>query len=185
MQAPTTETIKPIAEVEIPKVAEVKKLPAKKYKDPVPLEEKKEIAKKIASVFPEHKEVMVAIALSESGLNKNATGYNCYYKVSSKEAGGTYDSIVGKYLDFNNVSKTKLEGYRSTYCRSGDTSMAWSRDGGVFQINNPKPEDYNVDNNLARARAKYDGKGLSSWTVYNTGEYKRFLQTAKELLEIS
>lgn len=182
------ETQKPLEKIEVPAVlpvATISKKSSSKRIDPVPLEEKKEIAQKIANTFPEHKEVMVAIALSESGLNKNATGYNCYYKVSSKEAGGTYDSIVGKYLDFNSVSKTKLEGYRSTYCRTGDTGMAWSRDGGVFQINNPKPEDYNVDHNLARARAKYDGKGLSSWTVYNTGEYKKFLQKAKELLEIS
>lgn len=149
--------------------------------DPVPLVEKQAIAQKIADKFPEHKEVMVAIALSESGLNKNATGYNCYYKVVAKEV-GEYDAIVGKYLDFNSVSKTKLEGYRSTYCRTKDIAYAWSKDGGVFQINNPKPEDYDVDINLSKARAKYDGKGLSSWTVYNTGEYKKFLPKAKELL---
>jgi hypothetical protein len=151
--------------------------------DPVTLVEKKEIAQKIADKFPEHKEVMVAIALSESGLNKNATGYNCYYKVVTKET-GEYDKTVSKYLDFNSVSKVRLEGYRSTYCRSKDIKSAWSKDGGVFQINNPKPEDYDVDTNLAKARAKYDGKGLSSWTVYNTGEYKKFLAKAKELLAL-
>lgn len=181
VEAPTLAVEKPT----IQEIATATKVVAKPYRriDPVPLVEKIEIAQKIASVFPEHKEVMVAIALSESGLNKNATGYNCYYKVVTKET-GEYDKIVGKYLDFNSVSKTKLEGYRSTYCRTKDIKNAWSKDGGVFQINNPKPEDYNVDVNLSKARAKYDGKGLSSWTVYNTGEYKKFLPKAKELLAL-
>lgn len=152
-----------------------------RYKDPVPLAEKKEIAEKIAIIFPDHKEVMVAIALSESGLNKNATGYNCYYKVVDKDT-GTYDKISGKYLDFSNSVKIRTEGYRSTSCRVGDQAKAWSKDGGVFQINSPTKEDYDVDKNLARAKHKYDTQGLKAWTVYTTGSYKKYLPKAKELL---
>lgn len=155
----------------------------KKYTpiDPAKSPEKMEIVEKISKVFPEHPEIMVAIALDESGLNAKATGYNCYYKVVEKEL-GKYDHIIGKYVDFNAVSKTKLAGYRSTYCRDGHEQYAWSRDGGVFQINNPKPEDYDVDTNLARARHKYDTQGLSAWTVYTSKSYEKHLATAKKLL---
>lgn len=157
----------------------------KKYQplDPAKSPEKMEIVEKISKVFPEHPEIMVAIALDESGLNAKATGYNCYYKVVEKEL-GTYDHIIGKYVDFNAVSKTKLTGYRSTYCRDGHQQYAWSRDGGVFQINNPKPEDYDVDVNLARARHKLDTQGLSAWTVYTSKSYEKHLATARKLLEL-
>ena len=153
-----------------------------KYKDPVTKKEREEIAEKIAVAFPQNAKVMVAIALTESGLNKNATGYNCYYKVATKNT-GTYDKIPRVYLDYKDVSKVKVAGYRSTVCRPEDRRQAWSKDGGVFQINQPKPEDYNVDNNIARAKHKYDTQGLGAWTVYNTGEYKKHLARAEKLLE--
>lgn len=153
------------------------------YKDPVSLEEKIQIANKIALAFPENKVTMVAIALDESGLNKNATGYNCYYKVVTKET-GTYDKISGKYLDYSNTVKVRTEGYRSTYCRAGDQAKAWSKDGGLFQNNQPTAEDYDVDKNIENARRKYDTQGLSAWTVYNTGSYKKHLEKARELLAL-
>lgn len=165
----------------VPEQVEIKKeivVETKKPKSSFYTDEKKAIAKKIASTFPENKETMVAIGLKESGLNKDATSYNCYYKTG----GDTYDSIVKKYIDISTVSKTRLSGYVSTFCRKGHEKYAWSKDGGVLQVNKPTDYHYTVEGNLATARIIYDNQGLSAWTAYNTGAYKKYLPTARELL---
>lgn len=153
-------------------VVEVKKL------DP-----KLEIVQKIANTFPENPRLMIAVALEESTLNPKATGYNCRYKIStSTEA--VYDSLTGYSIDINKVIKDQTKGYVSTFCRKGHNSLAWSKDGGLFGIHNPTQEDYIVEVNLEKARAKYDTQGLKAWTSYNTGRYKDNLKEADHLLAL-
>jgi hypothetical protein len=134
------------------------------------------IVEEIAKTFPENKEVMLAIAIEESNLNPNATGYNCRYKIGGK----TFDKLTGTYIDVDQFSKEKKAGYISTWCR--DKSQAWSKDGGIFQVHNPKAEHYIPKVNIKEARNKYDTQGLGAWTAYTTGRYKDNLLEARNLL---
>ena len=115
-------------------------------------QEKLEIVRKIAQQFPEHKTVMVSIALQESQLNPKAVGYNCMY---------------------GNVSKA---------CKPEDRSKAWSKDGGLFQIHQFKAKDLHLDENLKEAKVKYDTQGLTAWSSYKDGKYKKHIPEAQRLL---
>ena len=68
-----------------------------------------EIICKIRQAFPEEPEIMIAIAMAESGLNNKAVGYNCYYDGESKA------------------------------CEKQDRHKAWSKDFGLYQLNGTKP----------------------------------------------
>lgn len=171
---PSTVTAPSVPVYDTKKVLEVKEEKTKSLST----SEKSYIVDKIADTFPENTEVMVAIALKESGLNKNATNYNCFYKVG----GDTYDKLIKTYIDISVVSKTRQKGYVSTFCRKGHEKYAWSKDGGIFQINNPTEEHYTIEGNLATARHKYDTQGLIAWTAYKTGAYKKYIPLARDLL---
>lgn len=128
---------------------------------------------------------MVAIVIEESGFNPNSTGYNCRYKIATKsDKNRTLDKLTGAWINLDVVSssKTSVKGYISTYCRSGQKNLAWSKDGGLFMINNPKPEDYIVDINIQKAKKKYDTQGLNAWVAYSSGRYTENLSEAKKLL---
>lgn len=91
---------------------------------------------------------MTAIFKAESSLNPNAINYNCLY------------------------------GIRSTSCKPGDRSKAWSVDCGIAQINIkgiicPK-ELFNPISNLSRAKEKYDKEGLEAWVMYKNKGYEKF-----------
>jgi hypothetical protein len=148
---------------------------------PKPKTEKQVIVQKIAEAFPNNKEVMVAIALEESGLTLDKTGYNCFYKLG----GTTYDSLIERNIDLNSVSKERLKGYVSTWCRKGHEKYAWSKDGGLLQVNNAKPIHYTLDGNLEEAKRRYKEKGLNAWVSYSTGRYQKHLAEAKKLLQES
>ena len=148
--------------------------------EPKILDPKIEIVKTIAEIFPENPKLMVAIALEESRLNPKATGYNCRYKITT--ATTTFDKLTGTHIDTENISQKRQAGYVSTWCRKGDQSQAWSKDAGIFAINNPKPEHYIPEVNISEARNKYDTQGLSAWTAYTSGRYKRNLIEAEKLL---
>jgi hypothetical protein len=140
--------------------------------------DKLSIVKKIADKFPNHKETMVAIAIEESQLNPNSIGYNCRYKIE----GDTFDNLTKVKIDLSNIVKEKKTGYVSTFCRKGDEKYAWSKDGGVLQINNPTPYELTVNGNLERAKEKLETQGLTAWTSYSTGRYKANLKEARNLL---
>ena len=144
---------------------------------PVALSSKQEIVKKIAVAFPNNKEVMLAIAIEESGLNPNAINYNCRYKIG----GSTYDKLTQLNIDLNTVIKERKAGYVSTWCRKGHEKFAWSVDGSLFQINGVSK--LSVDESIKRAKIKYETQGLTAWVAYKTGGYKKHLETARELLE--
>lgn len=139
---------------------------------------KLEIVKQIAQQFPENKTVMLAIAMEESGLNPQAVNYNCRYKLG----GSTYDKLTGSYIDTSNIIKEKKAGYVSTWCRSGHEKFAWSKDGGILQIHNPTAKEMTVHGNLAKAKVKYETQGLTAWTAYSTGRYKKHIKDAQNLL---
>lgn len=126
-------------------------------------QEKLEIVRKIAEQFPEHKTVMVSIALEESRLNPNAIGYNCFYKNGV-------------------VYKERVTGAVSKACLAEHRSYAWSKDGGVLQIHQPTAKEMTVDGNLASAKQKFDIQGLSAWSAYNSGRYKKNIPEAQRLL---
>jgi hypothetical protein len=120
------------------------------------------IACKIKEMFPEEPDVMLAIALSESGLNNNAMNWNCRYtKVDEFGATSTY----------------------STSCKKGDRANAFSTDHGVFQINNATEYEKTLEGNFKAARAKYDTKlNKRHWSDYKNGKYLKYLPEAKTML---
>ena len=146
---------------------------------PKPKTEKQVIVQKIAEAFPNNKEVMVAIALEESGLNNNAVNYNCRYKIG----GQTYDKLTHLYIDLNTVTKERKKGYVSTWCRKGHEKYAWSMDGSLFQINGYSK--LTVDESIEKAQEKYNTQGLNAWVSYSTGRYQKHLAEAKKLLQES
>lgn len=128
---------------------------------------------------------MVAIAIEESTLNPQATGYNCRYKVATKaDNNRQLDKLTGYWIDLDTVSpsKTSIKGYISTFCRKGQENLAWSKDGGLFMIHNPLAEDYNVEVNIKKAQDKLAKQGLNAWVAHSSGRYKDNLQEAKKLL---
>ena len=128
---------------------------------------------------------MLAIAIEESGLNAKATSYNCRYKIATKaDNNRQFDKLTRAWIDLDTVSDSKnsIKGYISTFCRKGHENLAWSKDGGVFQINNPLAEDYNVDINIKKAQDKLAKQGLNAWVAHSTGRYKDNLQEARKLL---
>lgn len=119
---------------------------------------RKKMALKIAEYFPEEPVTMVAIAIEESQLNPNATGYNCKY--------------------FNK----KGEPY-TWACKPEDRNKAVSTDGNVLQENGIKGGG-NIDTHLVQVRKLYDNGGKNRWTAYRTGAYKKHLNEAQSLLTI-
>ena len=156
-----------------------KREPIKKIE--APMSEEELIVRHIKSTFGPDARTMTAIALAESNLKPKAVGYNCYYKRSST---GSFDPITRVYLDFDSVSKTRLKGYVSTSCKKKDILSSWSSDGGVFQLNNPKPEQLEIKENIKEAKNKLDKQGLGAWTTYTTNHYKNKLQEADRLLAL-
>lgn len=146
---------------------------------------KLDLVKKIAEAFPNHKTIMVAIAIEESGLNPKATSYNCRYKIATKDdSNREFDKLTRAWINLDKVSSSKkqVSGYVSTYCRKRQENLAWSKDGGLLQINNPSKEHYIVENNLETAKNKLESQGLNAWVSYSTGRYKANLDEAKQLL---
>lgn len=162
------------------KASQKSKMEAKSTHKDTSSEHKEDMAKEIAKVFPENSVTMVAIALAENKkLDPMATSFNCRYKIGGK----TFDTLTGVWIDLSDIIKEQKKGYVSTWCRSGHQKYAWSKDGGLLQVNDPKPEHYTISGNLSEARKRYDEKGLNAWTTYWSKEYLEYVSQAKKLLE--
>jgi hypothetical protein len=140
--APAQDAIQPIPVIQIAQVQPVKSI--NKYGMDMELE------KKIKEKFGKDGDLMVAIALAESGGSKtNAVGYNCW--------------VNG----------------RSTPCTKESRVNAWSVDCGTFQVNvkgNKCPEElFDPQENIDRAYKIYRSQGLGAWWAYKNGLYKKYL----------
>lgn len=110
----------------------------------------KEIAMLIVGMFPEEPDVMLAIFTAESGLRKDAMGWNCIHVVDGKAI--------------------------SEACRQDERDQAWSVDCGASQLNfegtKCPEESFNVFWNLNKAREMYEQRGKQPWVAYLNNSYK-------------
>lgn len=156
-----------------------REVPIKKVE--LPMSDEELIVRHIKSTFGDNARTMTAIALAESNLKPKAIGYNCYYKRSPE---GSFDPITRVYLDYDSISKTRLKSYVGTACKAKDRGQAFSSDGGIFQLNNPKPEHLDIKENINEAKRKLDQQGLKAWTTFTTEHYKLKLSEADRLLAL-
>lgn len=126
----------------------------------------------IAKYFPEETEIMLAIAKAESSLNSKAESYNCRYKLGGK----TYDNLTKTYIDLETISKKRLPGYVSTFCRHGHEKFGWSKDSGLFGINSVHTtEELSIEEHVKLARKIYDSETKNAWVSYKYGLHKKYL----------
>lgn len=90
-------------------------------------------------------DVAIAVAKAESGLNPNAINYNCRYN--------------GK----------------STFCKKGDLTKAWSCDVSVFQINVSCGTKMTTRENIMKAYEMYQKRGWQPWVAYNDKKHLVYL----------
>jgi hypothetical protein len=100
-------------------------------------------------IFGNKTDIAFAVIMHESKEKEDAKNYNCIYN--------------GK----------------STFCKRGDESKAWSVDCGVAQINVKgkvcPPELLTKEGSLPYIEKIYKTQGLNAWVSYKTGAYKKFL----------
>lgn len=100
-------------------------------------------------IFGDKTKIAYAVIMHESNMNYKAINYNCIYN--------------GK----------------STFCKKGDKSKAWSVDCGVAQINvrgQICPESLFTEKGQLEAIERiYDSQGLNAWVSYKNKSYLKFL----------
>lgn len=103
----------------------------------------------IQDIFGSKADIAKAVLTHESGLELNAINYNCRYNG------------------------------RSTFCKKGDESKAWSVDCGIGQINvkgKECPEELmTLEGNMTAVAKVYNEQGLTAWVSFNNKQYKKFL----------
>ena len=110
-----------------------------------------EIEKIIYTYFKDDYPVAKAVFTAESGLQKDAQGWNCHY------------------------------GTESRACAPEDREKAWSVDCGVAQINvigKVCPQElFDPNHNLEVARNKYEARNWRPWSAYTSKKYLAFLNS--------
>lgn len=103
----------------------------------------------IQKIFGDKADIATAVILHESQNKLDAVNYNCIY------------------------------GGRSTSCRKGDESKAWSVDCGIGQINTKglvcPPKLLTLEGNMEAIEKIYKTQGLTAWVSYKTGAYKKYI----------
>jgi hypothetical protein len=100
-------------------------------------------------IFGDKTEIAYAVIMHESNMNYKAINYNCIYN--------------GK----------------STFCKKGDESKAWSVDCGVAQINVRglicPSKLFTQEGQIEAIERIYKSQGLNAWVSYKNGSYLKFL----------
>jgi hypothetical protein len=114
----------------------------------------------IKDVFKGNFKVAVAVAKAETGgsLPVHEIGYNCYY----------YQGIA---------TTTPIKG-GSQSCKVADRHLSWSRDCGIFQVNDYYHKgacEMTVEENVKYAYSMYQKGGWTQWAAYNNGSYLQYL----------
>lgn len=103
----------------------------------------------LTMIFGTKATIAKAVLKHESGLKLDSINYNCIYN--------------GK----------------STFCKKGDESKAWSVDCGIAQVNVRgkvcPTEFFTLEGNMKQVEKIYKEQGLQAWVSYKTGAYKKFL----------
>lgn len=103
----------------------------------------------IYAYFKDDYQTAKAVFTAESGLQKDAQGWNCHY------------------------------GTESRACAPEDREKAWSVDCGVAQINvvgKVCPQElFDPNHNLEVARKKYESRKWQPWCAFTSGKYLAYL----------
>ena len=103
----------------------------------------------IKEIFGANAKIATAVLKHESGMKLTAINYNCRYD--------------GK----------------STFCKPGDRSKAWSVDCGIAQVNIKGKSCpirlLTLEGNMMEVERIYKQQGLNAWVSYKSGAYKKYL----------
>lgn len=129
------------------------------FMKPIVVVPEQTIEDKIREYFPRSWKTMIAVAHAESRMNNDAIGYNCFY-------------YQGK------ATTTPIKN-GSKACDVKDRSLAWSVDCFLLQKNyvgrKTCPEGVSLDQHLKEVSDLSKQQGLTAWSAYNNGSYKRHL----------
>lgn len=103
----------------------------------------------IKTIFGDKASVAKAVIIDESNLKLDSINYDCRY------------------------------GGKSTFCKKGDESKAWSVDCGIAQINVKGQvcplELLTLDGNMKATALIYKTQGLRAWASYNNKNYLAYM----------
>lgn len=103
----------------------------------------------IREIFGAKAKIATAVLTHESGMKLDTINYNCRYN--------------GK----------------STFCKKGDRSKAWSVDCGIGQTNVKgtvcPAHLLTLEGNMKEVERIYKEQGLEAWVSYTNGAYKKFM----------
>ena len=119
----------------------------------------------IRAAFPEHPDIMIAIAKAESGMNPKAES------VTDRMADGR---AFSHGLFQINLTVSEIDGVRCDKAFQGRNYEAKVIDEKLFEECVRLAQD--VDESIKVAKAKYDGRGnWTAWGAYTSGTYLRHL----------
>lgn len=118
------------------------------------------IEDKFKEYFPKSHKTMLAIAKAESGLNNNATNWNCWYDKNGK------------------ISKTYIKNGGKA-CKKEDRKYSFGVDCFTLQAHYPGrkscPEGVTIDMHLREMAELSKSRGFQPWVTYNLGMHKKYL----------
>jgi len=123
--------------------------PTKVISETLPIVPAPTFEQEMNRIFGDKTKIAYAVIMHESNMNYKAINYNCIYNG------------------------------RSTFCKKGDESKAWSVDCSVAQINvrgQSCPAELMTSEGQIKAIERiYKEQGLNAWVSYKNGSYLKFL----------
>lgn len=115
---------------------------------------------KIKEYFPKSYKTMIAIAKAESGLNNNATNWNCWY-------------------DFNGKISTKYIKNGGKSCKVKDRKYSFGVDCFILQAHysgrKTCPEGVTIDMHLREMAELSKSRGFQPWVSFNLKMHEKYL----------